>query len=188
MTLFFYRKLTRNAFVGLSSIAIFTFLLPSTSIANNRSMLEVMVERLVNKQMPKVLLTANDVQWNAGTMNIVITKTGSANLKEAAKKLFVKLPIEVQLQGRMKQAVGPLEIDMNCKVHFQSIADIQLMPQFGAKGKLVSQSKVSIPVPPVDADCEGISLPAAATLQLLIDQNTPNFEKEINKMVEKHLN
>lgn len=168
-------------------IAIVCILSSSNALSQNRPLLELMVERLVNNQLPKVLLTANNVRWSGGSMNVVITKTGGAKLNENTRDVLLDLPIEAHLKGGMKQAVGPLAIDMNCEVKFQSIAKVKLQPAM-RRGKLVSQSDVVIPVPPVNADCDGMSLPAGPALQVLIDQNTPHLEAEVNKMVEKYLN
>lgn len=168
-------------------IAILLIISSSSALSKNRPLLELMVERLLNNQMPKVLLTANNVRWNGGAMNVVIKKRGGAKLSENTQDILLNLPIEAHLKGGMKQRVGPLDIDMNCEVKFQSIAKVKLKP-FMRQHKLVSKSNVVIPVPPVNADCDGMSLPVGPALQVLIDQNTPLLEAEVNKMVEKYLN
>lgn len=173
--------------IARSIIALSLALSSTSALAQNRPLLELMVERLLNNQMPKVLLTANNIPWSGGNMNVVITKTGQARLNENSRDVLLDLPIEAHLKGAMKQAVGPLEIDMNCEVKFQSLAKVKLAPTL-RRGKLVSSSDVVIPVPPVNANCDGVSLPVAPALKIFIEQNSSHLEADINKMVEKYLN
>jgi hypothetical protein len=159
--------------------------LPDTK--NGRDITEILLERAFNKQLPPTLITASDIDLQSGKFDIVVTRQGQAVLNSSATKLLLALPINVHLVGKMRQTIGPLDVDLKCDAQFDTEAGILLMPRL-QQNVIRSDSKVTIPVPPVNANCDGLVLPVAPLLQAIIDEQSKALEMRINEMLEKQVN
>jgi hypothetical protein len=183
-----YRSLFLNGFAFVSTAAIFISLaLTAPAAEASRDITEVLLERAFNKQLPPTLITASNIDLQSGKFDIVVTRQGQAVLNSSATNLLLALPINVHLVGKMRQTIGPLDVDLKCDAKFNTNAGILLIPTL-QQNMIRSNSKVTIPVPPVNANCDGLILPVAPLLQAIIDEQAKSLEKRINELLEQQVN
>lgn len=158
------------------------------SFADKLSSSELIFERMINQNMPLVIINAKDVKTDIGVINAKITRTGKISLSDTAKPASFSFPMAVTLNANIKQNLGAMVIDLQCASQFNTKGLIKITPAVNGQ-EFVTTTVVDIPVPEgVEADCKGIRLPVTAPLRNLIAQQKIQLEQAIDARLKEELN
>ncbi len=163
--------------------ALFPLLVCQFSTADTA--LNTLLEHIVSKQLSQTLFTAKDIPWQYGHYNLHITKQGQAGIKSDVKTITAKLPLKIQLSGRVKQELFGQEIDIACETEFETTSEMVFKPIYGET--LSSELNMQIPIPETELDCQGIRLPIKPALEQLIAKEKPTWEADASVELNKRL-
>ncbi len=169
----------------LSSIQL--ALLPVLAQAMDTGLTDKLLAHLLNQNLAEILMKAVDIPWNAGTYGITISKSGDALLDSDQAKVRVKIPLQTAIIGKVDQDLGFTRVVLNCKSRFDHIGTLLIEPVFSPQG-VKFKSSLDLPIPPTQANCDGVVLPLTAVLQQLVKNNKLQWEAKIDEVFNKQFN
>lgn len=146
-----------------------------------------LLTHLLNQQLNKPLVEVDGIPWPAGTYGIRISPAGAASIDSIASSVEISLPLQTQINGKINQDLGFTKVEMDCKSNFNHIGKIKLTPTFSGQN-VTFVSQVSLPIPPVNADCGGVTFPVQDALMQMVAANKTQWEKEINQALVEQFN
>lgn len=146
-----------------------------------------LLTRLLNQQLQAPLLKVDDLPWPAGTYGISISRMGDAKLTSGANSIEIAIPLQTKIAGNINQDLGFTKVALNCQSQFDHMGQLHLTPTFSS-GKVTFVSDLKLPIPPVDADCGGVTFPVQEALLQLVAANKLQWESEINQALMKQFN
>ena len=150
------------------------------------TVVDTLMKRLIDKHIPAVLHEAVDQPWTDGTFTLRLFKAGSPDVKGDEKNLTLGLPIRAELSGHAKKDLGVAKIDIKCQAKFVTRAQVAVVPTFSL-GKTTAKSEIDLPIPPVMAQCDGISIPVDAVLTSLVEASKLQWQADIDKAMNEQL-
>lgn len=141
-----------------------------------------LLEKIIDQQVPAIVHEARDLPWAGGTYAIRIVRNGAPVYKSGARDISVSLPLRAEMEGN----AGLLNTPIVCRATFTTMARVDVAPDFSAE-TIQTKSKVSLPIPPVMADCGVIQFPVDSFLKQLVAENKPQWEFDIDKALNTEL-
>ena len=154
----------------------FSCLYGQTSLAESIS--DKLIIAIVDKNLPTVLYKHTDKPWNMGTYSLSINKLGAARFSSTETHLNLSLPIEVIVNGKIKQNLLGAAITIGCDSKIVTDGHLEIEPQLNSAG---SKAKVSIfiPIPDANLNCDGLKVPIRPLLEQLVLDNKRDWEKDL---------
>ncbi|MBB6520169.1 DUF4403 family protein [Pseudoteredinibacter isoporae] len=159
--------------------------LSAANMSYGENALNTLIERVLSKQLPEVLFHAKDIPWQYGHYNLHISKAGDAGIGSGPETITAKLPLKVQLSGKVKQKLFGQEIDIDCTTEFETNSEMIFKPVFAET--LSSKLDMQIPIPETELDCQGLKLPIKPALEQLIAKEKPEWEAQAEAELKKRL-
>ncbi|WP_353406555.1 DUF4403 family protein [Pseudoteredinibacter isoporae] len=159
--------------------------LSATNLAYGENALNTLLERVLSKQLPEVLFDAKDIPWQYGHYNLHISKAGDAGIGSDPETITAKLPLNIQLSGKVKQKLFGQDIDIDCSTEFETNSEMIFKPVFAET--LSSKLDMQIPIPETELDCQGLRLPIKSALEQLIAKEKPEWEAQAEAELTKRL-
>lgn len=159
--------------------------LSAANLSFGETALNSLLERVLSKQLPEVLFNAKDIPWQYGHYNLHISKAGEAGIGSNTDTITAKLPLKVQLSGKVKQKLFGQDIDIDCQTEFETNSEMIFKPIFAET--LSSELDMQIPIPETELDCQGLKLPIKPALEQLIAKEKPEWEAQAEAELKKRL-
>jgi len=159
-----------------------TILLLILSIHTNgvfaENITDKLIVTLINKKLPAVLYKHKDMPWEMGVYSLSVNKTGRASYASTDKQLNLSLPIEVIVNGKIKQNLLGAKIIIDCNSRVTTVGKLNIKPELKTSG---SNAKVSIfvPVAETQLNCDGLMIPIKPLLEKLISGNKSTWEYDL---------
>ena len=134
----------------------------------------------LERHAPAELYRQADNPWPGGGYNLTVFKQGKPAIESRADRITFKVPLRIVLDGAMQNAL--VQVKLACKASFNTVGEIELKP--ASAGTLVPlRSSLTLPVPPTNADCNGVSLPVHAYISALVQQKRVEWQNRIDAEV-----
>lgn len=163
------------------------FNVSANAAAVSESVTDKLLTHLLNQQLQQPLLKVDGIPWPAGTYGITISPAGVANINSVAKSVEIGIPLQTRIVGKVSQDLGFTKVAMDCKSGFDHIGQLKLTPNFKGQ-KVTFVSELNLPIPPVNAECGGMSFPVQDVLKQLVAANKLQWEKDINQVLAEQFN
>lgn len=137
---------------------------------------------VLDSYIPKVLFQEKNQPWLGGTRSMTITKAGAAVLTSDARNIVVSFPLKANLIGDINTNIVLMQIKAHCLAQFTAPAKIVLAVDFNKK-PIAVKTQINVTVPPVMADCDGYKLAVENIIQAVIEQQKPQWEKDIQTQI-----
>ena len=150
-------------------------LLPNLSSAGNVVLTDKLLASLLNKHLPATLFQVANIPWQAGTYGLKMDKLGAATISSSDSIVTIKIPVKTRLSGNVNQDLGITKVALKCQAEFLSEGTLELQPTFSSQG-VEFKSTVDFPIPPVQANCDGIQFPVENVLRNMVKNNKLKWE------------
>jgi|GEM_PF-2351334 hypothetical protein len=161
----------------LGSLAAGMALSTSALAAAPQTVTDQLLALLLEKHLPTPLYEQGSNPWPGGAYSLTVHKAGRPEVTSTANNIHVKLPVRVAIAGNAGSEM--LQIKLACSSSFTTTGEITFTPEKpGAVDTL--KSSVTLPVPPVMANCEGMQFPIEEYLRSVINQNKRQWELKLD--------
>lgn len=139
---------------------------------------------LLEKNLPAPMYEQASNPWPGGDYSLEVHKMGRPEVTSSATNIHVKIPLKVLIAGKINSDL--LQIKMTCDSTFTTVGEILLTPE---KSGVVSTlaSVITLPIPPVMADCDGVKVPVDQYLQTVVTQNKKQWETKLDTEIRSWL-
>jgi len=158
----------------------------NASLAVADTVTDKLLARMLDRQIPATVLEAVDQPWTDGRYTIRLFKAGAPTYVSDARQFVLTLPLRAEMIGTVKRDFGAVKLQMTCKANFLTEGQLTVVPAFEA-ATIRATSTIAMPIPPVMANCDGLMLPFDAVLNGLVAASKPQWEAELNKVLNAQL-
>lgn len=139
---------------------------------------------LLEKHLPEPLYEKGSNPWPGGAYSLEVHKIGRPEVTSSATNILVKVPLKVLIAGNAGSEM--LQLKMACNSSFTTMGEIVLTP---TKPGVVSSlaSTITLPIPPVMADCDGMQFPVEEYLRNVVAQNKRQWELQLDAEMKEWL-
>lgn len=132
---------------------------------------------LLEKHLPAPLYEKGSNPWPGGDYSLEVHKLGRPEVTSSATNILVKMPLKVLIAGNAGSEL--LQLKMACNTSFTTAGEIIFTPE---KPGIVSnlESTITLPIPPVMADCGGVKFPIEEYLRTVVAQNKRQWEMKLD--------
>lgn len=157
---------------GFWSLPSFVGAAPQTNTVTDQ-LLAVLLE----KHLPAPLYEQGSNPWPGGVYSLEVHKVGRPEVTSSATNILVKMPLKVLIAGNAGSEL--LQLKMACSTSFTTTGEIIFTPE---KPGLVShlESAITLPIPPVMANCDGMQFPIEEYLRTVVAQNKRQWEMKLD--------
>jgi hypothetical protein len=149
----------------------------SAFAATPQTVTDQLLALLLEKHLPAPLYEQGSNPWPGGAYSLTVHKAGRPDVTSSANNIHVKLPVKVMIAGNAGSEM--LQIKLACNSTFTTTGEITFTPEKpGAVNTL--KSAITLPVPPVMANCEGMQFPIEEYLRNVITQNKRQWELKLD--------
>jgi hypothetical protein len=175
-----YRKISAAVagfFLCLSADAIFAATKPST-------VTDQLLAVLLEKHLPAPLYEQGKNPWPGGDYSLEVHRVGRPEVTSSATNIVVKMPLKVLIAGNAGSEL--LQLKMACSTSFTTTGEIIFTPE---KPGLVNhlESSLTLPIPPVMANCDGMQFPIEDYLRAVVAQNKRQWEVKLDAEMKEWL-
>jgi hypothetical protein len=163
---------------ALSTLAL--SLVSIAAFAAETAVTEKLLSRLLNQNLHGNLFEARNLPWQAGSYGLTINRAGDANISSANGAIKITVPLQTSIVGNIDQDLGFTKVALDCSSQFNNIGELLVTPSFTAQ-EVKFAVDLKLPIPPVNADCGGISFPITTFLQQLVANNKSQWEQDIRQ-------
>ncbi len=174
------KKMSRTFGLLAAGIVLST----SAFAATPQTITDQLLALLLEKHLPAPLYEQGSNPWPGGAYSLTVHKAGRPEVTSSANNIHVKMPLKVVIAGNAGSEM--LQLKLACSSTFTSTGEITFTPEKpGAVDTL--KSSVTLPVPPVMANCEGMQFPVEEYLRSVINQNKPQWELKLDAEMKEWL-
>lgn len=139
---------------------------------------------LLEKNLPAPMYEQSSNPWPGGDYALEVHKMGQPEVTSSATNIHVRIPLKVLIAGKINSDL--LQIKMTCDSSFTTVGEILLTPE---KTGVVSTlaSVITLPIPPVMADCDGMKIPVDEYLKTVVAQNKRQWETKLDTEIRSWL-
>lgn len=138
---------------------------------------DMLLAHAIYANAPDVLFERADNEWPGGRYSLSILKDGRPEVLSSMDQVDTLIPVQVDISGEVASEL--LQVKARCHSSFQTLVQVQLVRRL-VQGEREIQSDVTFPVPPVKADCGGLSIPIDSILSALVATQELQWEKKID--------
>lgn len=144
-----------------------------------------LIAELLHRHTNGMLYQQADNPWPGGTYKLQVFKNGKPRVLSATGSVEVNVPLRVEIAG--SAASDFLKIKMACTANFTTLGRIEFTPREAGVINVL-ESSITLPIPPVVADCDGVKLPIETYLTAAVQQNKQQWQKDVDEKVNSWLN
>ncbi len=147
-----------------------------------------LLAQLLNKHLPAPLYQRGDNSWPGGSYRLEVFQQGQPVVQSGDTDIHVRLPLKMVITGIASSDL--LGFKFNCSASFQTTGTVELTPanaSGGISGAVLLRSAVTVPIPPVTADCGTVQLPIDSYLKTFVAQNKRQWELRIDREINAQL-
>lgn len=161
-------------------------LVSSHNVLAASSVVDQLVTRTLEKNLPEVLYDKADIPWDYGVYTLKISKAGQGVFKSNSNTLNGELPIHVALSGKAEKEIFGSLLKMDCEGQFNTTGALVITPLFD-KDLVESDILINVPIPEAMLNCQGLQIPIKIPLEQLLADEKPKWEKRIKTEVDNIL-
>ncbi len=143
---------------------------------------DVLLGKIFDKQIPATVYEQQQQPWLGGSYNIKILRNGQPVFNGGKNTFQLTLPLRAEINGQASLLNKPIV----CSADFQTTGAVAILPDFSHQLTRV-RSTITLPVPPVMADCGSFRFPIEVYLKKLIADNKLQWEAELDKALNAEL-
>lgn len=148
------------------------------TVAPNLS--DQLMAEFLHRHTEDMLYQQADNPWPGGTYRLQVFKNGKPRVLSGIGSVEVHVPLRVAINGTA--ASDLLKIKMGCTASFTTLGRIVFTPrEAGVINAL--KSNITLPIPAVVADCDGVKLPIDAYLTAAVEQNKQQWQEDVDQKV-----
>lgn len=167
--------------VGLITLSILSL---GALSAPDLSLSDRLMANLIDTHTDKQLYQQADNPWPGGKYQLDVFKNGKPIVTSGPEVIHIKVPLKIVIAGNA--ASGLLKFNLVCKTSFTTVGEVEFSP--AVEGSLSPlRSQITLPIPAVAADCDGMQLPVDTYLTAFVAQNKRKWEQDIDSKVNAQL-
>jgi hypothetical protein len=171
------RTAVASLFLCLSAEAIAAASKPST-------VTDQLLAVLMAKHLPEPLYEQGSNPWPGGNYSLEVHKLGQPEVTSSATHILVKIPLKVLIVGNVGSEL--LQLKMACDTSFITTGEIIFKPE--KPGQVTHlESTITLPIPAVMANCDGMQFPIEEYLRPLVAQNKQQWEVKLDAQMKEWL-
>ncbi|WP_252731890.1 hypothetical protein [Paraglaciecola arctica] len=147
---------------------------------NAQSVTDQLIVALVDKHLPQVLHQEKATPWQMGTYNLTVHKASGAKFFSNQQYLSLSVPIKVMMTGQVNKELFGQKILLNCSSVFVTETRLDLAPEINPPESTASV-EVSVPIPEVNLNCEGLKLPIKPLLEQLVATKKQQWQQQLEQ-------
>lgn len=167
------KKMSRTLGLLAAGIALST----SAFAAAPQTVTDQLLALLLEKHLPAPLYEQGSNPWPGGAYSLTVHKAGRPEVTSSDNNIHVKLPLSVVIAGNAGSEF--LQLKLACNSTFATTGEITFTPE---KPGVVNtlKSAITLPVPPVMANCDGMQFPIEEYLRTVVNQNKRQWEIKLD--------
>lgn len=168
----------RLALLAAGFIALTQAPLAHTDSAPNLS--DQLMAELLHRHTDGMLYQQADNPWPGGTYKLQVFKNGKPRVLSSMGSVEVHVPLRVAIAGTA--ASDLLKIKMGCTASFTTLGRVEFTPRQAGIVEVL-KSTITLPIPAVVADCDGVKLPIDSYLTVAVEQNKQQWQADVDQKV-----
>lgn len=154
---------------------------PTTKTPHHaKTITDQLLAALLEKHLPTPVYERGNNPWPGGAYKLEVFKIGRPEVISSTANIQVKMPLKILITGNVSNDL--LQVTLNCSTSFTTVGEIFFTPtQPGTINTLASS--VTLPIPPVMADCNGMQVPIDEYLKTVVAQNKRQWELKLDTEV-----
>ena len=145
---------------------------------NPATVTDQLLADLLYRHAPKELYKQADNPWPGGDYSLQVFKNGKPVVTSSAGDIHLNMPIQVVITGNAANEL--LKLKLACNTRFNSTAEVTFTP-VKAGVMTAFKSSITLPIPAVIANCDGMQLPIDQYLKTLVAQNKAQWEIKLDQ-------
>lgn len=139
---------------------------------------------LMAKHLPEPLYEQGSNPWPGGNYSLEVHKLGQPEVTSSATHILVKMPLKVLIAGTVGNEL--LQLKIACSTSFITTGEIIFTPE--KPGQVTHlESTITLPIPTVMANCDGMQFPIEEYLRPLVAQNKKQWEVKLDAQMKEWL-
>jgi hypothetical protein len=146
--------------------------LPSTG----STLTDQVLEQLLERHLPEKVYEKADNPWPGGSYTLTAFKNGTPTVVSKADSVRVSMPLNIVMTG--DASATWLRLSMSCKSNFSTTGEVLFTPRVTGD-TLTLDAQITLPIPPVTANCDKMQIPVQDTLRALVAQYKQQWEQRV---------
>lgn len=139
-----------------------------------------LLARLLDRHTEPLLYEQANNPWPGGNYKLEVFKNGKPMVTSGVKEVRLKMPLRIAITGDAANSL--LKFKLACSASFTTLGEVRLTPQ--EEGSVAAlTSDITLPIPAVVADCDGVQLPIDNYLKALLEQNEKKWEQDLDSKI-----